>query len=211
MKLIIRLGNPGEQYKNTRHNIGFEILDLIHKEWGFSEFSMNAKFKAEISQGLTPLSSRAQSATDEVDRVPPKALAVAQGSTPGKILLAKPQTFMNLSGEAVRSILDFYKLTFEDIIVIHDDLDIAVGKYKIATDSSSAGHNGVQDIIEKIGTQKFKRIRIGIGEATEEGAIKCRLGAHDFVLEKFTTSEIEKLQEITPTIITEIKTLITSN
>lgn len=105
---------------------------------------------------------------------------------------------MNLSGTTVKNILDFYKLTADDIIVIHDDLDIAVEKYKIATDSSSAGHHGVENIIENLGTQKFKRIRIGIGvEASKEDSIedskKCRLGAQDYVLDKFTEDESEKI------------------
>jgi PTH1 family peptidyl-tRNA hydrolase len=177
MKIIIGLGNPGKEYKNARHNTGFMILDKIREVWGFPEFEFNKKFNAEISKG----------------KIQDK-----------EIILFKPETFMNLSGVATRAALDFYKLTAEDILVIHDDLDIETGKYKIATDSSSAGHNGVQDIIDKLATQKFKRIRIGIGEA-KEGAPVCRLGAHDFVLGKLSKEELETLEKISESVLEEIK------
>lgn len=163
MKLIIGLGNPGEKYQNTRHNAGFMMVDKIKEKYAFPDFEFNKKFNSEISKGI-------------IDK--------------SEILLVKPQTFMNLSGESVRSVLDFYKTSPDEIIVTHDDLDIALGKYKIAIDSSSAGHNGVQDIIEKLGTQKFKRIRIGIGQETD-GAPVCRIDASDFVLQKFNEEELK--------------------
>jgi len=114
---------------------------------------------------------------------------------------------MNLSGTAVRSLLDFFKLTPDDIIVIQDDLDLALGTYKIATDSRSAGHNGVQNLIDQLGTQKFTRLRIGIGETTTDEPL-CRLGAHDFVLDKFSETETEKLKKISDDILNEIKKLL---
>jgi PTH1 family peptidyl-tRNA hydrolase len=114
---------------------------------------------------------------------------------------------MNLSGVTVRSILDFYKLNANDIIVIQDDIDIAIETYKIATDSRSAGHNGVQNIIEQLGTQKFTRLRIGIGAVTTDEPA-CRLGAHDFVLGKFSAEEKTKLKNLIPKIISEIKKLL---
>jgi peptidyl-tRNA hydrolase, PTH1 family len=166
MKIIVGLGNPEKDYADTRHNIGFAFADKLKELWDFEDYKYQNNYDAWLSQG---------SLGDE------------------KIILVKPETFMNESGRAVKKIMQFYKLTADDIIVIHDDLDIAIGKFKIATDSSSAGHNGVQDIIDKLGTQKFKRIRVGIGEATEEGAIRCHLGAHDFVLAKFTEEEKEKI------------------
>lgn len=188
MKIIIGLGNPGKEYEGTRHNIGFEIVEKLRTEWNFPEFSFDKKFDSEVSDGQMPAS-------------------LAGGSNV-KCLLVRPQTFMNNSGEAVQKILSYYKLLPNDLIVIHDDLDIALGKYKIATDSSSAGHNGVQDIMDKLGTQKFKRIRIGIGEAADEGAIKCRLDAHDFVLQKFTEEEMEKIKAIEKNILDELKKLL---
>lgn len=113
----------------------------------------------------------------------------AEISKNNEFILVKPQTFMNLSGAAVKNILDFYKLTADNITVIHDDIDLPIGKYKIAVDSSSAGHNGVQNIIEALGTQKFRRIRIGI---KPECDIK---DASDFVLQKFTPEEIEIIEK----------------
>lgn len=114
---------------------------------------------------------------------------------------------MNLSGTAAQSTLDFYKLSPDDLIVIQDDLDIALGKYKLATDSSSAGHNGVQNIIDQLGTQKFRRLRVGIGEE-KEGAPVCRLGAHDFVLGKFTPEETDAMEKISEEIISRVVALV---
>jgi len=124
-----------------------------------------------------------------------------------EIILVKPITFMNLSGEAVKAILDFYKLSPEDILIIHDDLDIKVGEYKIATDSRSAGHNGVQNIIDQLGTQKFIRIRVGVGQE-QDGVLACHLDAHDFVLQKFSEEESKKIQAIEKNILDEIKKLL---
>jgi len=177
MKLVVGLGNPGKEYENTRHNAGFALIDKFGKSQDFPEFELNKKFNARISKG----------SVDGQD-----------------FLLAKPQTFMNLSGETVRAMLDFYKLTPDDILVVHDDIDLPLGKYRIATDSSSAGHNGVQNIIDKLGTQKFKRIRIGIGE-TKEGILVCRIDAHDFVLQKFSKEESEIIEKISEEILEEIK------
>jgi PTH1 family peptidyl-tRNA hydrolase len=111
---------------------------------------------------------------------------------------------MNLSGVSVRAILDFYKLTPEDIIVIQDDIDIEIGNFRIATDSRSAGHNGVQNIIDTLGTQKFTRIRIGVGAATTDSP-SCKIGAHDFVLGKFSDEENEKIEKIFDAMLDELK------
>lgn len=183
MKLIIGLGNPGKQYENTRHNAGFILLDKIQKDFSFSEFKLEKKFDAEISGGILhyPLL--------------PSGEGARRADEGRKALLIKPQTFMNLSGESVRKILEFYKLSPADIVVIHDDLDIKLGTFKIATNSSSAGHNGVQNIIDTLGTQEFQRLRIGIGQETTDEP-SCRIGAHDFVLGKFSTEELEKILEL---------------
>lgn len=177
MKLIIGLGNPEKQYASTRHNVGFMFVDKLKEKYSFPDFESNKKFQAEITKGKI---------------------------ADTEIILVKPQTFMNLSGEATQAILSFYKLTPADILVIHDDLDIALGKYKLATDSSSAGHNGVEHIIEKLGTQKFRRIRVGIGQEMD-GAPVCRLGAHDFVLGKFSAEETDILSDLSKEVIEEIE------
>jgi peptidyl-tRNA hydrolase, PTH1 family len=179
MLLIIGLGNPGEKYFETRHNVGFDFLDKLKTAKDFPDFSFNQKFKAEISQ---------------------------QKET----VLVKPQTFMNLSGEAVRSLLNFYKLSPDNILVVHDDKDIALGEYRLATDSSSAGHNGVQDIIDKLGTQKFKRIRIGIGLNSDSPAdlsAEASAKAEVFVLQKFSDLEKEKVDNVLEEVLEKMKNI----
>ena len=181
MKIIIGLGNPGENYTNTRHNTGFIIIDKLRQEWDLPNFEFNKKFNAEISKG---------SFNDK------------------EVMLVKPQTFMNLSGTSIRSIIDFHKITAEDIVVIHDDVDVALGKYKVVNDSSSAGHNGVQNIIDQLGTQKFSRIRVGVGQ-TKEDALVCRLNIHDFVLEKFPDEELETIEKISEEILKSVTEQVT--
>lgn len=180
MKLIIGLGNPGSKYKNTRHNIGFEIIDdfyLQNKKQGFSNWEKNKKFFAEISAG---------SIKDE------------------KIILAKPLSFMNDSGKAVQALMHFYKNPPLDLIVIHDDIDLALGKFKLQKDRSSAGHNGIKSIIEKIGTQNFYRIRIGIAKADRDKQGRTE----KFVLNRFNLFEKLKLKKIKPEILQALLDLI---
>jgi peptidyl-tRNA hydrolase, PTH1 family len=177
MKLIIGLGNPGKIYEKTRHNTGFIILEELRKILSFPDFELNKKFNAETSEGNYKLPACQRLALSD------------RQTTNNKLILARPQTFMNNSGEAVRKIMDFYKLTPDDIFVIHDDLDIERGKYKIATDSSSAGHNGVQNIIDILGTQKFRRARVGISQSAAD-ITACRLDAHNYVLDKFSDGEL---------------------
>lgn len=161
MKIIIGLGNPGKQYEKTRHNAGFIAIDRLREKWDFPDFSLSSKFNAEISERMI------------------------DGE---KVLLVKPQSFMNRSGQVVRSIMDYYKLSPADVAVIHDDLDIDLGTFKVSTSSSAAGHNGIQSIIDHLGTQEFKRIRIGI-EGTERK--KNRLMPGDkFVLQDFSEEEM---------------------
>ena len=173
MKLIIGLGNPGEEYKKTRHNAGFLAVDKIVLSIKYQVLSTQLKFNTEISNGTID---------DE------------------KIILAKPQTFMNNSGQAVKTILDYYKIKLEDIIVIHDDLDILLGKYKISKNSSSAGHKGVQSIIDYLGTKDFMRIRIGI--MTENK----KTPTEKFVLERFSEEEMEIVEGVIEKIVKNIST-----
>jgi PTH1 family peptidyl-tRNA hydrolase len=178
MKVIFGLGNPGKKYEHTRHNVGFMMVDRIKENYEFPDFTMEKNFKAEIS----------------------KRSINCKGS-----MIAKPQTFMNNSGDSVRAILDFYKLTPSDIVVIHDDIDLPLGEYKIATSSGSAGHNGVEDIINKLGTKEFTRVRIGI--ATE--SLRSPIDPSDFVLQNFSEEELEIiLGEVSESILFEIEKLI---
>jgi len=192
MRLIIGLGNPGKQYETTRHNVGFMMVDRIKENYNFSDFEFNKKFNAYISISSKPLLPLGKGG-----RRPDEG----ESNDKDKIFLAKPQTFMNNSGDSVRAILDFYKLKPEDIIVIHDDIDLQLGKYKITDSSGSAGHNGVQDVIDKISTQNFKRIRIGV----ENKNLRSVIDPADFVLQKFSEEELKTIENISGNIIEEIR------
>lgn len=135
MKLIVGLGNPGMQYAATRHNVGFEVIDSLAETYNISV--VKNKYKALIGDGNI-------------------------GGE--KVILMKPQTYMNLSGEAVRACMEFHKITSEDLIVIYDDISLDVGQLRIRKSGSAGGHNGIKNIIAQIGTQEFPRVRFGVGE-----------------------------------------------
>ena len=149
------LGNPGPKYKNTRHNIGFEIIDHFAKENNFPEFKLSKKFNSLVSENT--LNNK-------------------------RILLAKPQTFMNNSGKAVKSLTSFYKSS--EIIIIHDDIDLLLGVIKVIKNRGSAGHKGIESIIKELGNKDFTRIRIGI----QPEKIKPK-NTERFVLQKFSLKE----------------------
>lgn len=135
MYIIIGLGNPGKQYENTRHNAGFDAVD-----------KMAEKFNIKI------------------DKIKHKAL-IGEGRIGNeKIILAKPQTYMNLSGESVLSLLNFYKIDKENLIIVYDDIDLDIGRLRIRKKGSAGSHNGMRSIIKCIGTQEFPRIRIGVSK-----------------------------------------------
>ncbi len=159
MQIIVGLGNPGDKYSKTRHNAGFMALDFILKDKHV--ISCASKFDAKICE--------------EHD--------------PQKTFYIYPQTFMNDSGKAVRQIMDFYKLSPADLVVIHDDVDLPLGTIRFTEVSSDAGHNGVKSIIEAIGTQDFKRIRIGI-ESRLDRAVPP---TDAFVLQNFSEDELKKI------------------
>ena len=173
MKLIIGLGNPGSQYLNTRHNLGFNTLNYFQDTLAdFSPWQSLEKFTALLSEGFL------------------------NGE---KIILAKPQIFMNLSGQAVKLLADFYKIDSPDIWVLHDDLDLPLGALRLSQDSSAAGHNGVASVIEKLGTKNFVRFRLGIapnGQNFLASLAKKFLPTKNFVLQKFTAGEKETVQQI---------------
>ena len=140
MYLIVGLGNPDAEYDNTRHNMGFNTINRISEKY-------NIKLKKNKFQGLFEI-----------------------GEIEGqKVILVKPQTYMNLSGNCVKEIVDFYKIEKENIIIIYDDMDIEPGKIKIRKKGSSGGHNGIKSIIQMLGTDEFPRIRIGIGKPEHKG------------------------------------------
>ena len=174
MKLIIGLGNPGKEYEKTRHNAGFLAVDKIVSSSEYQVLSVKQKFNAEISQGTI---------NNE------------------KTILAKPQTFMNNSGQAVRAILDYYKINPEDIIVIHDDLDISLGEFKISKNKNSGGHKGIQSIIDHLGTKDFTRIRIGINVENK------KTPTEKFVLGKFSEDETREIERVIEGVVNEIQIL----
>jgi PTH1 family peptidyl-tRNA hydrolase len=160
MKLIVGLGNIGDQYAQTRHNIGFRLVDELAQKLDAPAFSNNDKFKAQITE--------AQMAGD-------------------KMILAKPSTMMNLSGEAVQALVHFYKIDPADIWVLYDEIDLGFGKLRIRQGGGDAGHNGVKSIISAIG-DGFVRFRFGTGSERHPDHDTA-----DFVLSKFTPGEQEKL------------------
>lgn len=172
MKLIVGLGNPGAQYASTRHNIGFMVLDKLSRELGTEAPSWQQDAKKNVRTARI-----------------------------GEVLLVQPLTFMNKSGFAVRALVDFYKLTPADVWVVHDDIDLPLGKIKIREKGSSAGHNGVASIIEQLGTDAFVRFRLGIGkgvDAIEVGENKNmrHRSVITYVLSRFRPSEAGALKHL---------------
>jgi len=154
MKLIVGLGNPGPEYALTRHNIGFMVIDALARDLGAA-----------------------------VDKSQHKALVGQVALGREKVILAKPQTYMNLSGQSVVALLNWYKLTPGDLLVIYDDMDLPPGRLRIRQSGSAGGQKGMKSIIELMGTQDFSRMKVGIGRPAH--------GAVDHVLGKITGEEAE--------------------
>jgi PTH1 family peptidyl-tRNA hydrolase len=159
MKWIVGLGNPGTAYQSTRHNVGFMAVDAFAKRHGISV--TQSKCKALLGEGNV-------------------------GGT--KVVLLKPMTYMNLSGETVRAFLDYFKAGLEDLIVVYDDLDTELGKIRLRYQGSAGGHNGIKSIIQHTGTQVFNRIRMGISRPQPGVVIS------DYVLSNFAKSEADKVR-----------------
>lgn len=157
--LIVGLGNPGREYRNTRHNMGFLAVDALIQKLGFSRSKVQNK--AIINTGSL------------------------QGQ---KVILAKPQTYMNLSGQAVSGLVNFYKIPLNHLLVINDDVDIPFGTIRIRPGGGSAGQKGVGSIIEKLGTQEFARMRLGVGRPPGQ------MSTPDYVLQQFSKDEEEFLR-----------------
>lgn len=163
MKLIVGLGNPGPEYAETRHNAGFLALDFLAEHFELPPFRLAAKHKAQLSEGDI------------------------HGE---RVLLAKPQTFMNLSGQAVRSLVQFFKISLENLVVIYDDVAIPQGHLRLRPNGSAGGHNGMKSIIQELGTQEFPRLRLGLG--TEK---PIQMPLEDFVLGRMTKKEMGLMKE----------------
>lgn len=161
MKLITGLGNIGDKYVFTRHNAGFMVLDRWAVMEGFS-FKTEPRFKASIAK------------------------IKLNGED---VIFAKPTTFMNLSGEAVRAIMDFYKIDIKDILIIYDDLSLDLGKIRYRANGSDGGHNGIKSIIKHTGTKDFARLKIGIGP-------QPNIPSENYVLQNFPKTDMDKLKEV---------------
>lgn len=168
MILIVGLGNPGKKFEETRHNLGKEALNFVFQRWqkdhSFSDWEKNKKLENEISAG-------------EIKKE--------------LIVLAKPLNFMNLSGKSVKKIISYYKKSITDLMIVHDDLDLPLGKIKIVKNRGPAGHKGVQSIISELKSKNFTRLRIGIKPNNQK--IK---NPEKFVLQKFNKKESEKFNEV---------------
>ena len=139
MKVVVGLGNPGAQYANTPHSVGFEVVDRIAAECGECGAAWEEKRQFKCLMARATLAGQS-------------------------VLLVKPQTFMNLSGESVAPVVKYHNATADDLLVIQDDIDLAVGKLRIRKAGSCGGHNGIRNIIERLGTQGFVRIKLGVGK-----------------------------------------------
>ena len=160
MKMIVGLGNPGKEYEHTRHNVGFDVMSVLSEKLDVKTSSWKAEHRAHTA--------RAMIGTE-------------------KVLLVKPQTFMNLSGEAVRELNDYYKLGgARDVIVISDDVALPVGSLRIRVKGSAGGHNGLKNIIQHLGSEDFIRVRVGVGGPSEDmvGHVLGHFGKEDAAVMK---------------------------
>ena len=161
MKCIVGLGNIGKRFELTRHNIGFEVIDYILKKHNFS-----------------------------LDKQQFKGAYTIERLNGDKVLFIEPMTMMNLSGEAVGPLMDYYNVEVEDLIVLYDDLDLSQGQIRLRQKGSAGGHNGMKSIIKHLGTDQFKRIRIGVGRPTNGMSVP------DYVLQKFSKEEMITMDKV---------------
>lgn len=169
-KLIIGLGNPGKKYEDTRHNVGFQAVNRLADEWSAPSFTASSHTDAFTTKVVT------------------------DGQT---VLLVKPQTFMNKSGEAVKVLADYFDIAPKNILTIHDDVDLPFGSLRMSFDSSAGGHNGVRSVINELGTQAFARLRIGIAPTDKDGKVtKPDHGTRSFVLGQWGDEEAAEAEMV---------------
>jgi peptidyl-tRNA hydrolase, PTH1 family len=182
MKIIVGLGNPEEEYFETRHNIGWMMCDALLKKFDGEEFKHDKKLNA--------LTSEIKIGKD-------------------KILLVKPETFMNKSGLSIKPLITSVKKA-QDLIVIHDDLDLPLGRFKIQFNRSSGGHKGVESIIKNIKTEAFTRIKVGISPSTASGKTKKPTGEKvlDFIVGKFKKPELDEVKKISKNVVQAVEMIV---
>ena len=183
MFVIAGLGNPGREYGNTRHNIGFRVIEQIAEKYQIS--MLERKHKAVIGKGYI------------------------DGQ---KVILVKPLTYMNLSGESVRSIADYYKIEPEDIIIAFDDIDLEVGQLRVRRKGSAGGHNGIKSIIQHLGTNEFPRVKVGVGAKPEGGdLVRHVLGRYHIFrcLKRFSREDEKAMDEVLDLAVEAVELIVT--
>ncbi len=181
MKMIVGLGNPGPQYARNRHNIGFQVVDLLARRHGIP--LSRAKFNALFGVGTVNHSQLRESR-----RLP------REGAAGQRILIVRPLTFMNLSGRAVAPIARFHRIEPQDIFVVYDELDLPSGKLRLRPFGGSGGHNGMKSLIQQLGTDQFPRARVGIGRP------HTPMNSADYVLQNFSVEEETEFETLRPRI-----------
>lgn len=178
MKLIVGLGNPGEKYQNTRHNIGFMALDALLEKFESADKTFWEE-KKDLKSNIKLVSAKSN-----------------EPAANSQILLVKPTTFMNNSGFAVSKVLNYYKIDPVEITIIHDDLDLPFGKIRVRMGGAAGGHHGVESIIEQLKTDKFLRVRLGIGSDARI-ARRDKRNTEEYVLGNISSSERGKAKTMT--------------
>jgi len=204
MRLVIGLGNPGEKYKNTRHNTGWLVLDQLVKQTQNSKLKTPARLATRSVAGRQNHNSKLKANR----KLRAKILKIVVGNK--KIILAKPLTFMNKSGEAVSLLAASYKLQAASLIVVHDDLDISLGKYKIQFGKGPREHGGVESVERALGRKDFWRVRVGIENRNtrtreHENTRTKRISGERYVLQEFSKDEKKIIDKVTLEVIEEIK------
>ncbi len=184
MKLFVGLGNPGSKYRKTRHNVGWMVLDALEAKIFNFQFSI---FN-QVPNSNFQLQKQFDAEILKVDNV----------------ILAKPQTFMNESGKAVKKLVDFYKIDGEDFYIIHDDLDIRLGEYKIQKGKGPKVHGGINSIERELGREDFWRVRVGVDNRDSEN----RIPGEEYVLMEFTNEERDLLRDTIRSVLDELTTQI---
>jgi len=176
LKIVIGLGNPGSKYEFTRHNIGFRIIDSLARDMGI-EFNKVKSYYSLISRGMI---------------------------NNHKVMLVKPQTFMNLSGRAVNRVVSYYKIPLQDLLIVYDDLNLELGQVRIRKKGSSGGHKGIESIMQYLNSEDIPRLRIGIGNPSVNYNFDCV----SYVLSNFNNDEEDKIEKVIQLSTKAVKTII---
>ncbi len=176
MKIIAGLGNPGSEYEKTKHNVGFMFVDALAEKLGVTDWK--DKFDAKIGETRIGVE---------------------------KVLLVKPQTYMNESGQAIGPLMNFYKLDAEDLIVVHDDMDIPAGTIRIRKKGSAGGHNGIKSVLAHVGDEHFARVRIGIGRPLPGWTVV------NHVLAPFVPEDVTKIEEAIQYLLPAVECIVTDD